>query len=733
MSCGIPKRMQRFGPFEIDFVTSELRKSGVRIRIQDQSLRILEALLERPGQMVTRDQLRDRLWPSDTFVDFERSMNAAIAKLRQTLSDSAARPLYVETVARKGYRFIAPVTGPNPSTSTEAETIAVSPPTPTPVPPERLPANQHRLTFGLLLLTGLMAAALLTIFLSRPNDSDKSMIWLDIDTRGDASQPAISSDGTRIVFVSGGKLVVRRLDQTQLAPLAGTEGAASPFLSPDGQSIGYFADHKLKVVPLDGGESLTLCAAPLNGGGTWMEDGRIVAAINPSGELSVIASKGGTPVEFTSLKGEPPGITQHSQPRSLPGGKGVLFIAGGGLSTGALRIMSNNGAQKTLISDVSTGRYLASGHLFYQRGGTVFAAPMSLTSFSLTGPETPLVEGVATDFLQGADFDVSTTGTAVYRKGPQPQKRMVVALDAAGIQDLVIAKRGAFVSPRLSPDSKRLALASASEGPQTIWIHDLERKTTTPLNLNNGQIQCCPVWSPDGRYIAFSLAAPGGGSTVTLVKLDGNQVVGTLPAVNRNFAVPFSFSSDGKWLFYHSDLPTTGYDILAVSVDWTSGTPRLGQPRPLVRRAGLQTSPSISPDGRYLAYSSDESGRFEVYVIPFSPEDSTAKGKWQLTAEGGRSPRWSPWGNTIFYRSSDEHLMAVEVKTTANSLVAERPKQWFGRRLASVGAPPNFDVVGNGNKIVAILDDEDAKPDETHLRIILNVVDQLRRRNGRGR
>lgn len=720
--------MQRFGPFEVDFANAELRRYGVRVRIQEQPLRILEALIEQPGETITREQLRDRLWPSDTFVDFEGSMNAAIAKLRQTLHDSATQPHYVETVARKGYRFIAPVTDDDPP----AETIVEQNPVSIPAAPARPNRSNWRLALGIL-VAGLIAAAVLAGVLRRPSgDTGKPLIWLDIDVGGDVSQPVISSDGSRIVFIKGGRLALRRLDQPSITPLAGTDGASSPFLSPDGHWVGFFADHKLKKVPLDGGEPTELCAAAIEGGGTWLADGQIIAAVNDSGELSRISSTGGPPVAFSSLKGEPSQVTRHYRPWALPGDKGVLFIAGDGLSVGSLRVMpSAGGPQRTLGQWASMGRYLVSGHLVYYLNGRLFAAPMNLEQLTLTGSPMPLVESVTQNFLHGAEFDISVSGTLVYRRSPRAGGRVVVSLDASGAKVRLLAKSDSYVSPRLSPDGKRLAVASASEGPQRVWIHDIGRGTMTPLHFDSeGTTQCCPVWSPDGEYVAFTVGSKNG-AVLTVARWDGSGVAERLRAENSKTAVPFSFSPDGKWLVYHSFVPKTGYDIFAVPVDRSSGALRLGKARPLVQQAGFQTAPYISPDGRFLAYGSDESGRFEIYVIPFSPEDSSPKGKWQMTTDGGRGSRWSASGDTIFYRSPDEHLMARTVRVAGGSLVAGKPRLWFSKRLANVGAPWNFDVARDGKTIVALLDDEEATSEETHLRVILNVDDELRRRNKR--
>src|SRR4051794_8786557 len=234
--------MMRFGPFEVNFTTSELRKSGTRVRIQEQPLRILETLLARRGQLVTREELRERLWPSGTFVDFDGSLNAAVGKLRQSLGDSAERPRYVETVARKGYRFIASVTDSEPP-------LILTPLALPPAEVDQRPAQQitpstqadgfHRSRWA-----GLGAVAslcLVLVWLARitpRSDAASRVVLLDLDVGSEVSQPVISPDGLSMAFIAGGRLAVRQLDRPKITPLPGTEGASWPFFSPDGKWVG---------------------------------------------------------------------------------------------------------------------------------------------------------------------------------------------------------------------------------------------------------------------------------------------------------------------------------------------------------------------------------------------------------------------------------------------------------------------------------------------------------------
>ena len=237
---------------------------------------------------------------------------------------------------------------------------------------------------------------------------------------------------------------------------------------------------------------------------------------------------------------------------------------------------------------------------------------------------------------------------------------------------------------------------------------------------------CCPVWSPDGDYVAVASR-----TAVNWARWDGSGRVERLPGPPGTSAVPFSFSPDGKWLAFHRNERQTGYDLWAAPVDRTSGALRLGTPEPLLKQTGLQSAPAISPDGRWLAYGSDdETGRMEVYVIPFSPKDPSQEGKWQVSTDGGRGPKWSHNGSEIFFRSPDEHLMTAAVTVKGNSFQPDKPRIWCTTRLADVGPQPNFDVALDGKRIIAVLDAGEAKPDETHLRVLLNADAELRRKLG---
>jgi len=282
------------------------------------------------------------------------------------------------------------------------------------------------------------------------------------------------------------------------------------------------------------------------------------------------------------------------------------------------------------------------------------------------------------------------------------------------------SKPGSYWTPRLAPDGKRLALSVEQDGQRNLWIYDFTRKTLTRLTFDS-ESQISPIWTPEGDFLAFN-----SGDTLAWVRADGSGSVERLLSVNRS---PFawSFSPDGKRLAFNRNDPMGGAHLWAVPVERAPGALRLGEPQPLLRQAHEQMTPAISADGRWMAYTSDESGAYEVYVVPFSSQSPARDGKWQISNAGGRWPLWARNSRELFYQSLDQRVMAAAYTATAISFGAEKPHVWAEKRLAGTGALPTFDVAPDGKRVLAIFEAKEAKP-ETHLRVLLNVGDALRQR-----
>jgi serine/threonine-protein kinase len=340
----------------------------------------------------------------------------------------------------------------------------------------------------------------------RYKPSPQPMVRLDVDLGGDVSfgsltwfrgaDAILSPDGTRLVYCSQSRLFTRRLDQPRATELVGTEDANSPFFSPDGQWVAFFTPGKLKKVSMQGGAPILLCSAPIGNGGSWGQDGNIIiSAFGASSALLRIPDTGGAPSRLTELA---PGETAHRWPQILPGGKAVLFTAltGSGVADDVnVEVMSlNDRRPKILLRGGTYGRYLPTGHLIYIHKGTLFAMPFDLGRLETRGTPLPVLEEVAYNIRQGsAQFDFSQAGTAVYRSGKASGELSTVQwLDASGGTQPLLGTPGEYLTPRLSPDGKRLAVSSAADH----WINELQRDTITHLTTGIG-LAIYTTWTPD--------------------------------------------------------------------------------------------------------------------------------------------------------------------------------------------------------------------------------------------
>jgi serine/threonine protein kinase/Tol biopolymer transport system component len=416
----------------------------------------------------------------------------------------------------------------------------------------------------------------------------------------------ISPDGTRLVYVSQGRLFTRRLDQPNATVLAGAQAAYGPFFSPDGQWVAFFNATSLKKISVEGGSAITLCDAPFGMGGSWGEDGNIIAATNLTGGLSRIPSAGGPPTPVTDLQN---GEVTHRWPQILPGGKAVLFTASPSRAfDGAnIEVMSlADRRTKTLVRGGTFGRYLPSGHLIYVNRGTLFAAPFDVDRLEVHGTPAPVLDQIGYNAVQGsAQLDFSQTGTLIYRSGDTGGGLITVAwLDGAGKAQPLLAKPGAYGRFSLSPDGQRLALEVSDASGTDIWVYDWQRDTMTRLTFSgNNQF---PVWTPDGRYIAFHATGEG----MSVIRSDGS---GKPQPLTQKDNRPSSFTPDGKRLAFN-ELRSGKIHLWTVPLETEGAGLRAGKPEVFLQTPADERNPSFSPDGRWLAYSSDESGTFQVYV-----------------------------------------------------------------------------------------------------------------------
>jgi serine/threonine-protein kinase len=547
---------------------------------------------------------------------------------------------------------------------------------------------------------------------------------------------ALSPDGARLALILRGadgkvRLHTRLLQQNQVTPLAGTENALSPFFSPDGEWIGFFADGKLKKISAEGGAAVTLCDAGDPDGASWGDDGNIVAALNGSGGQGLwrVPSSGGMCVPLTKLN---PGEVTHRWPQVLPGSQAVLFTTStrfGNYDEANIDAFSfKTGERKTVQRGGFFPRYLAisggTGYLVYLHQNTLFAVPFDAGRLALAGVPAPILEDVSSSVGAGGNFAFggapSGPGTFVYLAG-KVQGLPISWLDSAGKIQPLHAPPGVYYSLRFSPDGKRLAFAVSSGTGVDIWMKDLDRDTPSRLSFLAGMNRL-PVWTPDGKNIVFrseNSPAPG----LYWIRSDGSGEVQRLTDGKLN-EWPASFSPDGKRLAFNGNGNDGGQDIFTAPIEGDPGHLHLGKPELFLGTPFFEFYPAFSPDGRWLAYASDESGTFEVYVRPFPGPG----GRWQISRGGGLFPLWSRDGRELLFQTLDGRVMAVGYAAKGDSFAAGKPRVWSETRLMNSSGMPVYDLAPDGKRLAAILASDQTGGEPTHLTFLLNFFDELRRR-----
>jgi serine/threonine protein kinase/Tol biopolymer transport system component len=562
----------------------------------------------------------------------------------------------------------------------------------------------------------------------------KPLVRLDVDLGHDVSLNAlggsdviISPDGTRLAYLSRGHLFTRKLDQPTATELTVTAGATSPFFSPDGQWVAFVAGGKVRKISVEGGAEIPLCdAASSYTGAAWGEDGDIIASLRVSGGLSRVSSTGGTPTPVTELEGEE---RTHRWPQVLPGAKAVLFTAENstiGFDDAKIEVvMLADHRRKTLQNGGTYGRYLAAsggkGYLTYVSRGTLFAIRFDPEKLETSGSPIPVLQQVSYSAMFGsAKLSFSRTGTLVYRSREIDASRVVIQwLNAEGKTQPLLDKPGLFVNPHFSPDGQRLAVAN-DDSRSGIWIYDLRRDTLSPLTGEKNGTH--PVWTPDGRYIVYQA-----GDGMSFARSDGGSRPELLTQ-SKEFQYPAAFSPDGKTLCFYQSGPQ-GFELWTVPVEREGEKLKAGKPELFQRTIFGDRGASFSPDGRWLAYSSNESGSSQVFVRAFPDQG----GQWQISTNGGTAPIFSRTGEDLFYFDvPDDRIMVVSYSVKGDTFVAEKPRTWSGQSVAltlsgSVGA--QYDVAPDGKRLaIATSAGGSTQQDAGHVIFLENFIDELQRK-----
>jgi serine/threonine-protein kinase len=523
---------------------------------------------------------------------------------------------------------------------------------------------------------------------------------------------ALSPDGRRLVYVGGSdserRLYVRSIDRLEALPIPGTEGAVTAFFSPDGESVGFYgAQRKLKKVRLDSGLPVTLTDVPDAWGGSWGAGDIILFSPAGSG-LSRVSASGGSPTVVTTPNAAQ-GETSHRWPEILPDGKTALFTIL--TETASFRIAHlslDTGEYRVLLEGGSFARYVPTGHLVYVSDGMLLAAPFDLGSLELTGEPVPVLEGVWTQTGFGtAHFAFSADGTLAYVPPPALESALV-SVDRGGAVRPITGERRRYNFPRLSPDGQRLAVTIAGNDGTHIWLYDAARDVFARASFGPNN-ESWPIWTADGNRLTFQREE----GNIFWQPADGSGEAERLTTGESPLQVPASWSPDGKTLVY-TDAPLDGtYDIWLLALE---GEPRS---RPFLQTAFNEAGGTFSPDGRFLAYASDESGRYEVYVRPFPGPGS----KWQISSEGGLQPVWARSGHEIFYRDADK-MMAVAVETEPAFRPAKPALLFEGKFSRPEFPTPRYDISPDARRFV-MLQDVTSWPPQIH--VVQNWFEELKK------
>ena len=545
---------------------------------------------------------------------------------------------------------------------------------------------------------------------------------------------ALSPDGTHLAYVARQGLVqqvyLRALDNLEVRPIPGSEGATGgnsftePFFSPDSQWVGFFAGGKLKKAAVGGGPALVVCDSPFSNGGSWGSQGMIAFSPPGAGTLLQVSDGGGAPQRLTRLaKGE----SLHGWPNFLPGSKSLLFVVSGGGNNwinGQIAVqLVGSGEHRNLIQGGMYPRYAPSGHLVYVQGATLMAAPFDLQRLALTGSAVPLVDGVQQSVADGnAQYAISDTGSLVYLSGGvQSQQLKLVWVNRNGVEQSLAAPARAYVNPRISPDGRRIVVG-ITEQERQLWLYDLPRETLTRFTFQ-GDNNTAPFWTPDGRRIVF-ISNKEGPRNLFWQLADGSGGLERL-TTSEFVQIPGSWSPDGQLLAFSEVNAATGYDIWVLPMNGSSaGSGQIRKGQIFLQTKFNEAAPQFSPDGHWLAYVSDESGRKEIYVQPYPGPG----GKWQISTEGGAEPLWNRNGRELFYRNGTK-VMAVEI-TTKPGFSPGTPKMLFEGQYQTLPtiSTPNYDVSPDGQRFLMLKPTEQELTATTQINVVLNWFEELKQK-----
>jgi eukaryotic-like serine/threonine-protein kinase len=523
---------------------------------------------------------------------------------------------------------------------------------------------------------------------------------------------ALSPDGRQLVYAAGGatseQLYVRGLDQFDGRPIAGTTGGLGPTFSPDGQMVAFIADHKLKTVSLTGGTPTVLVDSVDGRGICWASDGNIYYNPGPATGIWKVPVRGGAPTAVTSIAAE----FQNRFPDVLPDASALLFSGSSRIGEEQIFVQSVRTGERRMIGNGFSPHYLASGHLVYIQSGRLMAVRFDPIHLEVRGTPTVVIDGIEQATWETPQVAFSQSGSLVYMPATASavgNELVWVSLDGQVESTIPTAGR-AYAWPRVSPDGHTIA-TSIRGIPTDLWQYDIARETWSRITFDgNSEF---PVWGPDSRKLIFDTGKTG--PTEILAKPFDNTAVTSL--VRGDQVVPFSVTPDGKTLVYVVVDPKTLPDIWTLNLDDPS------KRRPFLQTPFREGGPVLSPDGHWIAYVSDESGRSEVYVRAFPGPGQ----KWTISTDGGSEPIWPRKSDQIFYRAADA-MMVVDVKTTPEFSAGKARRLFEQAYERSDAYWPNYDATPDGRRLLMIREIAPPHTAQRQINLVLNWTEELKQR-----
>ena len=528
----------------------------------------------------------------------------------------------------------------------------------------------------------------------------------------DPASFALSPDGRHIVYSASGdgtlRLWLRSLEATTAQPLIGTEGGRNPFWSPDNRAIGYFTDTSLKRFDLESGGASSVAQASSGAGGMWTQDGFIVFAPSPSSPLMRVSASGGPVAAVTTFGPQQIG---HRWPQALADGRGFLYYAGGPRDSAGIYLGNlDGGAPVRLTAADSAGVFHPAGWLLWVRGGALLAQRLDRTRATLIGDPLTVDDGVASDTSERSAVSVAATGLIAYRTGGATNRQLAWFDPTGKPLGRVGDVDATWGRPRVASDGRRVVVGRTVQGNQDLWQLDGGRINRFTFDAATDDIS---IWSPDGTRIVFTSTRSGGGDLYQ--KLASGAGAEEPLVESDEVKTPSSWSADRRFVLYHSTDPQTSSDLWVMPMAAPDGTASVPVPFAFLKTPAREVWGAFSPDGRWVAYMSNESGRPEIYVRPFTPPGATSSGaQWQVSAAGGIHPVWRPDGRELYYIDPVGALVSVPMATNGGTLEPGTPLVRFATRILGggidAGQGRQYDIAPDGRFLINTVIDEVKAP-----------------------